>query len=86
MSGLRELGVDPARFGERDYGLTQTIGAALAFLGLDGLVAPSARWPCNNLMIFTDGDIAGGQSIEPVRTEEIEWQHWSIANGLLKQP
>jgi hypothetical protein len=44
-----------ARYGERDYALTQSIGAALAFLGLDGLIAliaPSARWQCDNLMIY----------------------------------
>ena len=32
-AGLDELGVDLARYGERDYGLTQRIGAALAFRG-----------------------------------------------------
>ena len=41
-----------ARYGERDYAQTQNIGAAIAFLGLDGLITPSARWSCNNLMIF----------------------------------
>ena len=50
--GLERLGVDMARYGERDYGRTQSIGAALAFLGLDGLIAPSARWHCDNLMIY----------------------------------
>ena len=42
---LATLGVERARYGERDYAQTQKIGAALAFLGLDGLIAPSARWP-----------------------------------------
>ncbi len=42
-SSLEGLGVDMARYGERDYGQTQRIGAALSFLGLDGLIAPSAR-------------------------------------------
>ena len=36
---LEGLGVDLARYGERDYARTQNIGAALAFLGLDGLIA-----------------------------------------------
>jgi RES domain-containing protein len=51
---LERLDVDMARYGERDYSRTQSIGAALAFLGLDGLIAPSARWSCDNLMIFTE--------------------------------
>jgi RES domain len=49
---LERLGVDMVQFGERDYARTQTIGAALAFLGRDGLIAPSARWHCDNLMIY----------------------------------
>src|SRR5271166_140740 len=40
--GLEALAVDMTRYGERDYRRTQRIGAALAFLGLDGLIAPSA--------------------------------------------
>jgi hypothetical protein len=41
---LGSLGVDLARYGERDYARTQEIGSALDFLGHDGLIAPSARW------------------------------------------
>jgi hypothetical protein len=41
---LESLDVDVMRYGERDYARTQEIGAALAFMGLDGLIAPSARW------------------------------------------
>jgi hypothetical protein len=40
--GLEGLSVDMARYGEREYGRTQIIGAALAFLGIDGLIAPCA--------------------------------------------
>ena len=29
-------------------------GILLAFLGCDGLIAPSARWECDHLMIFAD--------------------------------
>lgn len=41
-SDLVGLGVDLERYGERDYEQTQKIGAALSFLGMDGLIAPSA--------------------------------------------
>ena len=62
---LAALGVDLARYGERDYGRTQEIGAALVFLGFDGLIAPSARWSCDNLMIF--GENHGlAETLEPI--------------------
>jgi hypothetical protein len=51
---LIALGVALARYGQRDYSRTQQIGAALAFLGVDGLIAPSARWNCENLVVFQD--------------------------------
>ncbi|HUB48953.1 MAG TPA: RES family NAD+ phosphorylase [Acetobacteraceae bacterium] len=49
---LGQLDVDLDRFGDMFYGRTQEIGAAVAFLGHDGLIAPSARWSCDNLMVF----------------------------------
>lgn len=79
---LPGCGVDMARYGERDYAQTQKIGAALAFLGFDGLIAPSARWGCDNLMIFTDNH-ALAERLEPISEEEIEWKQWAQENGLI---
>jgi hypothetical protein len=79
---LEQLDVDMARYGERDYTRTQSIGAALAFLGFDGLIAPSARWPCDNLMIFTENHSLNSR-LEIIDAEEVEWQIWAKANGLL---
>ncbi len=79
---LSALGVDLARYGERDYGRTQEIGAALVFLGFDGLVAPSARWPCDNLMIFGDNH-ALAEALEPIGSEKVEWREWAEAHGFL---
>lgn len=81
-AGLQSLGVDMQRFGERDYGPTQKIGAALAFLEFDGLIAPSARWACDNLMIFTD-NLALTERPTVLASEEVEWQGWARQNGLL---
>ena len=79
---LAALGVDLARYGERDYGQTQEIGAALVFLGFDGLIAPSARWPCDKLMIF--GDNHGlAETLEPVGMDRVEWREWAQAHGIL---
>ena len=79
---LAALGVDMARFGERDYGRTQEIGAALVFLGFDGLIAPSARWPCDNLMIF-GGNHALTENLEAVDEELVEWRAWAQTHGIL---
>lgn len=81
---LERLGVDMARYGERDYARTQDIGAALAFLGLDGLIAPSARWSCDNLMIYqTNHPLT--ERLEVVGEEQVDWEAWARANGLLAE-
>ena len=79
---LPTLGVDLDRYGERDYALTQKIGAALVFLDFDGLIAPSARWPCDNLMIF-GGNHALAERLEPIDEEQIEWRAWADAHGVI---
>ena len=40
------------RYESVNYHRTQEIGAAVAFLGCDGLMVPSARWDCENLVLF----------------------------------
>jgi RES domain-containing protein len=54
MRALAALGVDHSRYREILYARTQEIGDAAHFLGFDGILAPSARWPCLNLTLFTD--------------------------------
>jgi len=81
--GLERLGVDMARYGERDYARTQDIGAALAFLGLDGLIAPSARWPCDNLMIYQTNYQFLTERLEMIEEEQVDWGAWARANGML---
>lgn len=79
---LERLGVDMARYGDRDYEVTQRMGGALAFLGIDGLIAPSARWSCDNLMIFTDNHSLS-ETLEAIDDEQIEWQAWARKNKLI---
>lgn len=79
---LTKLRVDLAQYGDRDYGPTQRIGAALAFLGVDGLIAPSARWSCDNLMIFGENH-ALTEKLEPLAEETIDWRAWAQANGTI---
>ena len=79
---LSDLGVSPSKYGERDYHRTQQIGAALIFLGHDGLLAPSARWNCQNLMLFADNH-ALNERLEVVSSEEVGWRAWAVQHGLL---
>ena len=81
---LERLDVDFARYGERDYARTQEIGGVLAFLGLDGLIAPSARWSCDNLVIFKENH-GLDERLELISDEEVEWRGWAEQNmGLPK--
>jgi hypothetical protein len=78
---LTALGVDMAQYGERDYIRTQKIGAALAFLGFDGLIAPSARWACDNLTILIENH-ALTERLEPVGEEQVDWYAWARDHGI----
>jgi RES domain-containing protein len=79
---LGRLGVDMERYGVRDYGVTQDIGAAANFLELDGLVTPSARWNCDNLTIFSENHSLDKQ-LEVLDYEDVEWHGWARKNGFL---
>lgn len=85
FADLDSLGIDGGKFGERDYERTQLIGAGLAFLGADGLIAPSARWPCTNLMLFTDNHKLS-ETLEVVADEQVGWRAWATTHGLLPAP
>jgi hypothetical protein len=82
LADLIALGVDMGRYGERDYVRTQIIGAALAFLNVDGLIVPSARWSCNNLVIFADNH-AMTERLEIAGDEQVDWREWAQANGII---
>jgi hypothetical protein len=80
--GLERLGVDLARFKERDYMRTQDIGAAIALLGRDGLIAPSARWRCDNLMIYQTSRASTGR-LEVIDAEHVDWAAWAREKGYM---
>lgn len=79
---LSALGIDLERYGDRSYApmgeappsRTQEIGAALSFLGVDGLVVPSARWPCSNMILFDNLD--NQIDIEGRGSEEVDWMQF----------
>lgn len=82
---LEALGVDMTQYGKRDYIRTQHIGAALAFLGLDGLIAPSARWSCDNLMVYQTNHLFA-ERLEVIGEEVVDWGEWARVNGFISGP
>ena len=49
---LETLGVRRSDYRSRDYSRTREIADALCYLGCDGLIVPSARHDCENLVVF----------------------------------
>jgi hypothetical protein len=74
VASLRPLGVDPDRYDSFDYAATQAIAAATHFLEFDGLIVPSARAACANLVVFMDRVPMAALSL--TRTEAIDWTAW----------
>lgn len=79
---LTSLGVDWSRYGSRGYERTQAIGAAVARLKCDGLIAPSARWSCENVMVFLTNQTGEEEIAQFVTSTEIDWQVWAHDNGV----
>jgi RES domain-containing protein len=76
LPALGRLGVDTARYAERDYRRTQDIADAAYFLGFDGLMVPSARFTCLNLVVFTDRIPPGQIEISERSADPIDWRAW----------
>lgn len=78
-----KVGIVSADFLMPNYAVTQQIGAAVAFLGCDGLLAPSARWTVDNLMLFeTDGRSIQDMA-ELVSSEPADWLAFGRKHGLV---
>lgn len=61
MAALEKFGVEAGRYGalgfsrkQEEYRRLQEIAEAAHFLDFDGLIVPSARWECQNIVLFTD--------------------------------
>jgi RES domain-containing protein len=74
LAAVEALGVASEHFSGLDYGRTQEIGDAANFLGFDGILAPSARWQGQNLVLFTDG--FDPDDLVVVEQEPVNWTEW----------
>jgi len=75
VSALAPLGVETARYESFDYGATQAIAAAAHFLEFDGLIVPSARAACANLVVFMDRITETGR-LAVRASEAVDWAAW----------
>jgi RES domain-containing protein len=74
MQQRARLGIEERRYREMLYERTQEVGAAAAFMGFGGIIAPSARWDCQTIVLFLDAfDL---DDIEVVGSERINWNAW----------
>lgn len=79
---LERLGVETASYESVNYTRTQDIGAVVAWLGHEGLRVPSARWPCENLVLMMN-NIALDVAVDRVASEEVDWIAWARERELL---
>jgi len=49
-----------------------------AFMGFDGIISPSARFDCENLVLFLDG--FNVENIETVSQISVDWADWRARN------
>ncbi|MEW6437792.1 MAG: RES family NAD+ phosphorylase [Pseudomonadota bacterium] len=86
MQALAALGLDTARYGQlsyermgEEYPRSQDIAEVAHFLEFDGLIVPSARWPCLNTVLFCD-------RVPPSRMDTVadhglvDWDDWATRN------
>jgi RES domain len=75
VMSLGPLGVDITKYESFNYDATQGIAAAAHFLEFDGLLVPSARAACHNLVIFLDR-VAADIRLEVQESELVSWDTW----------
>lgn len=73
-SVLTSLGLDAVQSKKLPHERTQAVGDAAVFLGFDGMIVPSARWSCSNLILFTDA--ISPENIEVASSSVIKWAEW----------
>jgi RES domain-containing protein len=77
---LADVGIDPGSYSGAGYERCQEVGAAVAFLGYDGLIVPSARWESDNLVLFSDNHALECE-LTTVAHREIDWLAWGSEHG-----
>lgn len=82
LAALARLGLDTAKYGQlsydsrtEEYPRSQDIAEIAHFLEFDGLIVPSARWACSNVILFCDR--VPPAAMDAVRNHGlIDWAGW----------
>jgi|TARA_R110002073_G_scaffold111134_6_gene247674 hypothetical protein len=76
---LRNVGLEDPMASKIPYKASQSIGAAAYLLDHQAIIVPSARWNCDNLVLFLDKfDV--GECLEVRECREVNWPAWREAN------
>jgi RES domain-containing protein len=70
-------GVDISRYGGTDYVGLREIGDAAYFLGFNGMIVPSARASCLNLVLFTER--VAVEAVVVDATDPVDWNEWRLS-------
>ncbi|KND16106.1 hypothetical protein ADZ37_24930 [Pannonibacter phragmitetus] len=86
LGALQRLGLETSRYGQLsydrasdEYPRSQDIAEAAHFLEFDGLIVPSARWDCMNVILFCDRVPPGATEIAADHGL-VNWPGWIRAN------
>jgi len=79
LKTLQKLGVADPTANRIDTVQTHAISSAAHFLEFHGLLVPSARWDCPNLVLFLD-QIDINECITVGNNESINWPAWKEKN------
>lgn len=75
LAALQSLGVDSSNYQSFDYEVTQAITSTAHFLMFDGMLVPSARAGCANLVLFLDRLSEHGHLVVR-QSEPVNWTTW----------
>ena len=84
VAALAKLGISEEMFRKGETSRTREVGAAARFLDMDGLIVPSARWPCLNLVLFLDR-LPDRSGLRVEETRDINWPAWRERGGATKR-
>ena len=86
LGALQRLGLETSRYGQLsydrasdEYPRSQDIAEVAHFLEFDGLIVPSARWDCMNVILFCDRVPPGAIAIAADHGL-VNWPGWIKAN------
>jgi hypothetical protein len=82
LPDLEQFGVNVARYADPLYDRIREIGDAVAFLGCDALIAPSARWDCLTLLCITDNL---SEPLTAGASNEVDWTKWRVSHPIRRR-